>query len=188
MNDLKQLFGSYNISTRFAPGFLFITSIYFLVGWDIKNLKDNSILFIVLLIILSGVFGFVSARIIKFIERFIWDKFNNPIIRYLKKKEKELYNELINECEKEKNIITKIIKCTSGDSKTFWKNISYRFFRNSILLFFICLYFSYFYKYHQYFYINIAICLFILLMAFTSARYYAYQIVESYKEATLKDK
>ena len=108
MYDLKELFGSYNICARFAPGFLFITSIYFLVDWDINNLKDNSILFIVLLIILSGVCGFVSASMIKFIERFIWNKFNNPIIRYLKNKEKELYNELLNECKEEKNIITKI--------------------------------------------------------------------------------
>lgn len=189
MNDLKQLLDSYNICARFAPGFLFITSIYFLVDWDINNLKNNSILFIVLLIILSGVCGFVSASMIKFIERFIWNKFNNPIIRYLKNKEKELYNELLNECKKEeKNIITKIKKYTRKDSKTFWKNISYGFFRNSILLSFICLYFSYFYKSHKYFYINIAICLFILLMTFISARYYAHQIVESYKEITLEDK
>mgnify|MGYP004491286153 CR=1 FL=1 len=90
--------------------------------------------------------------------------------------------------KEEKNIITKIKKYTRKDSKTFGKNISYGFFRNSILLSFICLYFSYFYKTHKYFYINIAICLFILLMTFISARYYAHQIVESYKEITLEDK
>lgn len=86
MNDLKRLIDSYSICARFAPGFLFINSTYFLLDWDINNLKDNSILFIVLLIILSGVCGFISASMIKFIERFIWNKFNNPIIRYFKEK------------------------------------------------------------------------------------------------------
>lgn len=195
MNDLKQLLDSYNICARFAPGFLFIISICFLLGYDIKNFKSNSIFSIALLIILSGVCGFVSASIIKFAERFIWDKFNNPIIRYLKKKEKELYRKLLDKYkdtkeEKEINnfIVAEILKCTREDNKTFWKNISYGFFRNSILLSFICLFFSYSSKYYQYFYINIAICLFILLMTFISAGYYAHQIIESYKEITFKDK
>ena len=195
MNDLKQLLDSYNICARFAPGFLFIISICFLLGYDIKNFKSNSIFSIALLIILSGVCGFVSASIIKFAERFIWDKFNNPIIRYLKKKEKELYRKLLDKYkdtkeEKEINnfIVAEILKCTREDNKTFWKNISYGFFRNSILLSFIRLLFSYSSKYCQYFYINIAIFLFILLMTFISAGYYAHQIIESYKEITLEDK
>lgn len=96
MNDLKQLFGSYNICTRFAPGFLFITSICLLLGYDIKNLQDNSIFAMVLLTILSGVCGFVSASIIESAQRFVWWQFNNPIIRYLKKKEKKLYIKLLN--------------------------------------------------------------------------------------------
>lgn len=188
MNDLKQLLDSYNICARFAPGFLFITSIYFLLGYDIKKLKDNSIFSIVLLIILSGVCGFVSASIAKLVERFIWYKLNNPIIRYLKKKEKGLYNELLSKRKEEKNIVINIKKYTRKDNKLFWKYIYYGFFRNSILLSFICLFFSYSSKYCQYFYINIAIFLFILLMTFISAGYYAHQIVESYKEITLKDK
>lgn len=149
MNDLKQLLDSYNICARFAPGFLFIISICFLLGYDIKNFKSNSIFSIALLIILSGVCGFVSASIIESFQRFVWGKFNNPIIRYLKKKEKELYRKLLDKYkdtkeEKEINnsIVTEILKCTRGDNKTFWKNISYGFFRNSILLSFICLFFS----------------------------------------------
>lgn len=43
-------------------------------------------------------------------------------------------------------------------------------------------------KYCQYFCINIAIFLFILLMTFISAGYYAHQIIESYKEATFEYK
>ena len=143
MNDLKQLFGSYNICARFAPGFLFIISIYFLLGYDIDKLGQNSIIFMVLFIILSGVCGFISATLIKIIERILWKLIGNPTIIYLKIVEKFFYQELLEKYKNDEDIMIDILRTTRDDNKLFWKNIAYGFFRNSILLSLACFYFSY---------------------------------------------
>lgn len=178
MNDLRQLFGSYNICARFAPGFLFILAMYFLLGYDIKKLESNSIVFIMLIVILSIISGFTSASLIKFIEWLIWKKFN-PTINYLKMHHKELYENLLLKYKDDKQIAVNILVATRDDNKLFWKNIAYGFFRNSILLSFVVLFFS---KNTQYFYWNFLICLFIVFMTFVSTCYYTHQVIESYQE------
>lgn len=184
MTDLKQLFGSYNLCARFAPGFLFILAVYFLLGYDIEKLESNSLIFITLIIILSIISGFASASLIKFIEWFVWKNFN-PTIYYLKSHHKELYKNLLLKYKDDKQIIINILTTTREDSKLLWKNIAYGFFRNSILLSFICLFFS---CQTQYLYWNLGICLFIVFMTFVSTCYYAHQAIESYKEIISKGK
>lgn len=179
MYDLKQLFGAYKLCARFAPGFLFILAIYFLLGYDIEKLESNSVIYIVLAIILSGIFGFTSASLIKILEQLIWNKFANPVICLLKCLELELYKELFKKHKSNKAIVTYILKLTREDSKLFWKNIAYGFFRNSILLSFIVLFVSW---NTQYICWNVAICLFVILMTLVSTYYYALQAIESYKE------
>lgn len=179
MNDLKQLFGSYNICARFAPGFLFVLAIYFLLGYDTENLQGNSIIFIVLLFIISGVCGFMSATLIKFIEQKLWKLYGNPTILYLRKNKNELYAKLFKKHKNDDSIMTYILKITRDDNKLFWKNISYGFFRNSIILSWACLYFSYSTEYCHY---NIGVCVAILIMTFICSFYYAEQAIESYQE------
>lgn len=182
MNDLKQLFDPYNICARFAPGFLFIVSIYFLLGYDITNLKDNSIFFIALLVILSGVCGFVSAAFIKIAERKLWKLTGNPTIRHLKKKEKSLYQELLEKHKNNKDIMTDILQTTRDDNKLFWKNIAYGFFRNSILLSLACFSFSH----TKYFITNLIVSVAAIIMTFVCAKDYARQAIKSYQEAKHK--
>lgn len=184
MTNLKQLLDSYNICARFAPGFLFIIAVYFLLGYDIETLQDNSIVFIVLLFILSGVCGFSSATLIKIIEKLLW-KIKNPIILYLNLFEKDIYKDLLKKHSNDNNIITCLLENTRGDNKLFWKNISYGFFRNSILLSLVCLYFSHS---TEYFYKNICVCVAIILMTFICSFYYAEQAIKSYQEKTYKEK
>lgn len=179
MTDLKQLFGSYNICARFAPGFLFIVALYFLLDDDIRRLESNGIIFIILIVILSAVSGFISASIIKLLERYFWRKFGNPTICYLKSQHKNLYEELLLKHKDDKQIMIYILVVTRGDSKLFWKNIAYGFFRNSILLSLICLFFSW---NTQYFYWNLGICLGIVYMTFLTTYYYAHQAIQSYQE------
>lgn len=177
MNDFRQLFGSYNLCARFAPGFLFVIAIYFLLGYDISLLENNSIIFMSLIIILSGIFGFTSASLIKFVEQFIWEKFENPVINYLSKKHFVLYNKLSNK-HKDK-LLNHILAITRNDTKLFWKNVSYGFFRNSILLSLLSCFFSYSSKYFCY---NICIVVFAMIMTCICSRYYAHQAIESYLE------
>lgn len=182
MNDLKQLFDSYNICARFAPGFLFIVSIYFLLGYDITNLKDNSIFSIALLVILSGVCGFISATLIKIVERILWKLIGNPTIIYLKIVEKFFYQELLEKHKNDKNVMVDILRTTRDDNKLFWKNIAYGFFRNSILLSLMCFYFSH----TQYFIANLIAFVATIIMTFVCAKDYAHQAIKSYQEAKHK--
>lgn len=180
MTDLKQFFGSYNICARFAPGFLFVIALYFLLGYDITYLESNSVIFMTLVIILSTISGFASASIIKFFEQSLW-KIRHPTILYLKYYQTEIYNELLEEYKDDNKIITNILKVTREDSKLLWKNIAYGFFRNSILLSIACLFFSY---QTQYFCWNLGNCLFVVFMTCVNSYYYAHQAIESYKEKT----
>ncbi|RAX51355.1 hypothetical protein CCY99_09250 [Helicobacter sp. 16-1353] len=182
MTSLK-LFGSYNICARFAPGFLFLLCAYLLKGCDIANLDTNSILYISIVVILSAVLGFISSSIIKILERCIWKCCGNPMISHLKKYNNELYENLLEEYKTDENIKIQILKNTRDDSKLFWKNVSYGFFRNSILLSVMCLYFSYF---TNYFCHNLIVCLFVIFMTYISSDYYAEQAIESYREKTSK--
>lgn len=182
MNDLKQLFGSYNICARFAPGFLFIISIYFLLGYDIDKLGQNSIIFMVLFIILSGVCGFISATLIKIIERILWKLIGNPTIIYLKIVEKFFYQELLEKYKNDEDIMIDILRTTRDDNKLFWKNIAYGFFRNSILLSLTCFCFSH----TQYFIANLIVSVATIIMTFVSSIYYAHQAIKSYQEAKHK--
>lgn len=180
MNDLRQLFGPYNLCARFAPGFLFVLAIYFLLGYDIKNLESNSVILIVLLCIMSSICGFASAAIMKIIEQKLWNIYGNPIILYLKKKNKrDIYEDLLSKHNNDNNIITHILKVTRNDNRLFWKNVSYGFFRNSILLSLVCLFFSYSTKYCCY---NMLICITILVMTFICVFYYAEQAIKSCQE------
>lgn len=182
MNDLRQLFGSYNICARFAPGFLFVLAIYFLLGYDIKNLESNSVILIVLLCIMSSVCGFASAAIMKIIEQKLWNIYSNPIILYLKKKNKrDIYEDLLSRHNNDNNIIIHILKVTRNDNRLFWKNVSYGFFRNSILLSLVCLYFSY---PTEYCYYNIGVCVATLIMTFICSFYYAREAVKGLREIT----
>lgn len=186
MTDIKQLFGSYNICARSAPGFLFVVALYFLLGYDIRYLESNSVVFIILIITLSNVAGFTSSTLIKVVEQqCIWRIFGNPTILYLKCCQEELYKELLEKYKDDNKIMTDIRKTTREDSKLFWKNVNYGFFRNSVLLSIACLFFSY---QTQYFCWNLGICLFVVFMTCVSSYYYAHQAIESYKEITLKDK
>lgn len=155
-----------------------------MLGYDIEKLESNSLIFITLIIILSIISGFASASLIKFIEWFVWKNFN-PTIYYLKSHHKELYANLLLKYKDDKQIIINILTTTREDSKLLWKNIAYGFFRNSILLSFICLFFS---CQTQYLYWNLGICLFIVFMTFVSTCYYAHQAIESYKEIISKGK
>lgn len=184
MNDLKQLLDSYNICARFAPGFLFVSTMYFLLGYDIKTLQNNRILFVILLFILSGVCGFSSASLIKIIEKLLW-KIKNPTILYLSIFEKDIYRDLLKKHNNGNNIITYLLEITRDDNKLFWKNVAYGFFRNSILLSLVCLYFS-----HStlYFNLNLWICISIVVMTFVCSVYYAEQVIKSYQEKTYNKK
>ena len=184
MTDLKQLLDSYNLCARFAPGFLFIVAVYFLLGYDLEILQDNSILFLVLLVILSGICGFTSASIIKLIENLLW-KIKHPTILYLNLFEKVIYKVLLKKHNNDNNIITHLLGTTRDDKKLFWKNIPYGFFRNSILLSFVCLYFSY---PTEYFCKNIFVCISLIFMTLICSFYYANQIIKSYQENSYKEK
>lgn len=179
MNNLRQLFGSYNICARFAPGFLFVLAIYFLLGYNTENLQGNSIIFIVLLFIISGAFGFISAALAKLIEQKLWKLYGNPTILYLRKNKNKLYTKLLKKQKNDDSIMTYILKITRDDNNLLWKNISYGFFRNSILLSLVCLFFSCSTKYCCY---NILICITILVMTFICVFYYAEQAIKSCQE------
>lgn len=178
MTDLK-LFGTYNLCARFAPGFLFIVSIYILKGYDLTKLETNSFVYIVAIAILSFACGSTSASIIKIAERSFWGKFGNPIIIYLKCYKKDLYDSLFEKFKNDDVIKTEILKITRNDEKLLWKNISYGFFRNSILLSIIGFYFSYL---TGYFCINLMVCFSIIVMTLLSTILYAQQAIESYIE------
>ena len=122
MTDLK-LFGTYNLCARFAPGFLFIVSIYILKGYDLTKLETNSFVYIVAIAILSFACGSTSASIIKIAERSFWGKFGNPIIIYLKCYKKDLYDSLFEKFKNDDVIKTEILKITRNDEKLLWKNI-----------------------------------------------------------------
>lgn len=184
MNDLKQLFGSYNLCARFAPGFLFIIAMYFLLGYDTETLQNNSIVFMILFFILSGVCGFSSASIIKIIEKLLW-KIKNPTILYLSIFKKDIYKDLLKKHSNDNNIIIYLLEITRCDNKLLWKNVSYGFFRNSILLSLVCLYFSY---YTLYFSLSLYVCVAIVVMTFVCSFYYAEQVIKSYQEKTYKEK
>ena len=184
MTYLQQLFGPYNLCARFAPGFLFLIGVYLLEGYSLEKLQNNSIIYIVILVILSATFGFISSSIIKIIERRLWGYFGNPIILYLKRKEEILYKDLLNRYKEDNTVVACVLKKTREDSKLFWKNVSYGFFRNSILLSLCCLYFSYS---TIYFCRNVVVCLFVIIMTCVCTFYYAQQAIESYREITLCD-
>ncbi|HEB9279512.1 hypothetical protein [Campylobacter jejuni] len=84
----------------------------------------------------------------------------------------------------DKCIMTCILKITRDDTKLFWKNVSYGFFRNSILLSLSSLCFSY---KTDYFLWILAICIFIIFATFIMSKYYAHQAIESYKEITMEN-
>jgi len=178
MTDLK-LFGTYNLCARFAPGFLFIVLVYTLKGYDLSRLETNSFVYIVTIVILSFICGSISAGIIKIAERLLWRKFGNPTIIYLKCYKKDLYNGLFRKFGNDDAIKTEILKITRNDEKLLWKNISYGFFRNSILLSIIGFYFSYL---AGYFCINLIVYFSILVMTCLSTILYAQQAIESYIE------
>ncbi|HFP7505937.1 TPA: hypothetical protein ACHD73_001947 [Campylobacter jejuni] len=184
MNDFKNFLGTYNICARFTPGFLCLLSIYILLGFDIEKLKTNSIFYIGIFIILSSILGFLSSSIIKIIEQKIWKHYGNPTINYLKNNEKDLYEKMYEKIKNDKCIMTCILKITRDDTKLFWKNVSYGFFRNSILLSLSSLCFSY---KTDYFLWILAICIFIIFATFIMSKYYAHQAIESYKEITMEN-
>ena len=181
MTDLQRLFGSYAICIRIAQGFLFVLALYFLLRYDIAYLESNSVIFITL----STVVGFISSILIKIVGQCIWRIFGNPTILYLKCYQIEIYKKLLDEHKNDEDIRIHILATIRGDSKLFWKNIAYAFFRNSILLSIVCLFFS---CQTKYFYWNLGICLFVVFMTCVSSYYYAHQAIESYKEITPKDK
>lgn len=178
MTDLKQLFGAYSLCARFAPGLLFVVALIFLHGDEALLFQDNNVIFVALIVILSGALGFISALLIKPIEQLVWSYFGNPIILHLKSKHKELYLDL-SQKRTEGEIIVCIKKITRGDDKLFWKNIAYGFCRNSILLSLFSLLFSYSSKY---FIINLWVVVLFIAITIFSAYYYAHQAIESYKE------
>lgn len=184
MNDFKNFLGTYNICARFTPGFLCLLSIYILLGFDIKKLETNSIFYICTFVILSSILGFLSSSIIKIIEQKIWKSCGNPTINYLKNNEKDLYERMREKIKNDKDIMTCILKITRNDTKLFWKNVSYGFFRNSILLSLFSLYFTY---KTDYFLWNIVICVFIICATFQMSKYYTHQAIESYKEITMEN-
>lgn len=181
MIDLKQIFDAYNICARFTPGFLFVFALFFLEGEQDIFFQQKSVFFIVLIIMLSSISGFLSASLIKMLEQLIWNNCGNPTIKYFKKKAPELY-EQISKKHGEEGVISHIKAETRGDTKLLWKNIAYGFFRNSILLTLSTLPFSYTGKY---FYINIQIVFVVIAMTTICSRYYAQQALESYKEKML---
>lgn len=178
MTDLK-LFGTYNLCARFAPGFLFIVSIYILKGYDLTKLETNSFVYIVAIVILSFACGSTSANIIKIAERLFWGEFGNPIIIYLKYRKKDLYDGLFKKFRNDDVVKTEILKATREDEKLLWKNILYGFFRNSILLSIVSMYFSYSVGY---FCTNFIVFLLIIVMTSLSSFLYAQQAIESYIE------
>ncbi|MCV3398257.1 hypothetical protein L8V83_03050 [Campylobacter lari] len=184
MNDFKNFLGTYNICARFTPGFLCLLSIYILLGFDIEKLETNSIAYISIFVILSSILGFLSSSIVKIIEQKIWKYCGNPTINYLKNNEKDLYERISEKIKNDKDIMTCILKITRDDTKLFWKSVSYGFFRNSILLSLLLLYFSY---KTDYFLWVLAICVFIIFATFIMSRYYAQQAIESYKEITMEN-
>ncbi|MBF7044150.1 hypothetical protein [Campylobacter volucris] len=184
MNDFKNFLGVYNICARFTPGFLCLLSIYILLGFDIEKLETNSIFYIGIFVILSSLLGFLSSAIIKEAEQKIWRYRGNPTINYLKNNEKDLYKRMYEKIKNDKDIMTCILKSTRDDTKLFWKNVSYGFFRNSILLSLLPLYFSY---KTDYFLWILAICILIVFVTFIMSRYYAQQAIESYKEIMMEN-
>ncbi|ENQ6619288.1 hypothetical protein ACEQHX_000417 [Campylobacter lari] len=120
----------------------------------------------------------------KIIEQKIWKYRGNPTINYLKNNEKDLYEKMREKIKNDKDIMTCILKITRDDTKLFWKSVSYGFFRNSILLSLLLLYFSY---KTDYFLWILAICVFIIFATFIMSRYYAQQAIESYKEITMEN-
>lgn len=181
MIDLKHLFDAYNVCARFTPGFLFVFALFFLEGKQNIFFQQNSVFFIMLIIMLSSIFGFLSASLIKMLEQFIWNNCENPTIKYFKKEAPELYEQIYHEYG-DKKAISHIKATIRGDTKLLWKNIAYGFFRNSILLALAILPFSYTGKY---FYINIQIVFVVIIMTVICSRYYAQQALESYKEKNI---
>ncbi len=79
----------------------------------------------------------------------------------------------------EKEAISHIRAKTRDDTKLFWKNIAYGFFRNSILLSLATLSLS---CSSEYFFMNISIILITIAMTKICSENYAQQTLESYKE------
>lgn len=181
MIDLKHLFDAYNICARFTPGFLFVFTLFLFEGKQNTFFQQDSVFFVVLIIMLSSISGFLSASLIKILEQFIWNNCGNPTIRYFKKKAPEVYEQIYQEYG-EAGVIPHIKSKTRGDVKLLWKNISYGFFRNSILLALIALPFSHTSKY---FCINIQVAVVVIVMTAICSRYYAQQALESYREKNI---
>ncbi|KHL80864.1 hypothetical protein [Helicobacter pylori] len=178
MIELKQLFGAYNVCARFTPGFLFVCALFFLKGEQNTLFQQNSVFFTMLVVMLSSIFGFISASSSKMLERFIWSKCENPTIKYFKKEAPKLYEKICQE-HGEKEAISHIRAKTRDDAKLFWKNIAYGFFRNSILLSLATLSLS---CSSEYFYLNISIILITIAMTKIYSENYTQQALESYKE------
>ncbi|BEG58044.1 hypothetical protein NHP21005_17320 [Helicobacter sp. NHP21005] len=88
-------------------------------------------------------------------------------------------------CEEytEKDIVVHIKGVTRGDERLLWKNIAYGFFRNSILLSLVSLWFSWA---SGYFYINLIVVVVLMGVTYSCFHYYAQQAIESYKEKGIK--
>ncbi len=109
---------------------------------------------------------------------FIWSKCENPTIKYFKEEAPKLYEKICQE-HGEKEAISHIRAKTRDDTKLFWKNIAYGFFRNSILLSLATLSLS---CSSEYFFMNISIILITIAMTKICSENYAQQTLESYKE------
>ncbi len=110
MIELKQLFGAYNVCARFTPGFLFVCALFFLKGEQNTLFQQNSVFFTMLIVMLSSIFGFISASSSKMLERFIWSKCENPTIKYFKKEAPKLYEKIVKSMEKKKQYHTLELK------------------------------------------------------------------------------
>lgn len=180
MSSIQKLLGPYNICARFAPGYLFLLSIGWICGEvDFIDFESNSILYAGTIIMLSGIVGFMSSSVIKIIESILWRVFGNPTIIYLRFSNNELYKNMVDKYKNDKKILIEILKETRGDDRLFWKNISYGFFRNSIVLVLVL---SYLLCQKGFIFYSVAASLFIIFMAFISSIYYAKQAIDSYIE------
>lgn len=178
--DLMKLFDRYNIFARIAPAFLFSYFTLLIFGVNLLFLSNvNSFIFVSLVLFALYPLSMFASIASKKVETFVWNKYGNPIIVCLKKRDLQLYNNLLSEHNNNDGIVKFLLGTTRPDEKVFWKNVTYGFFRNALPLSIVFTVISFFTPYFYY------ACIWLVanvLAIIGSTRYFANQVIDSYLE------
>lgn len=175
-----KLFDRYNIFARIAPAFLFGYCTYLVFGINLVFLNNaNSFILVPLVVFVLYPISMFSTFTSKKIEDFFWKKYGNPIIVRLKKRDSQLYNNLLSEHNNNDGIVKFLLGTTRPDEKVFWKNVTYGFFRNALPLSIVFTVISFFTPYFHYACIWLVVN---VLAIIGSTQYFVNQVIDSYLE------